>query len=467
MHKDLALGLVLAVILVTGLLFEIYGGDGGRTSTSAPAAASESLFERATYCPDLGSAAKRVSASVTFSSTSEKGAHVQVVRQGSGTFALQPHDIGHKNLARSHPGPVNVIAYGAPVAAAESFSATEPVKGSGATSCLSEASESWYLPAGSSSLDTKEDLLLYNPFSNDAAVKISFYTTTGVEESANLSNVGVAASPARTIDIDRYAKPRATVGISAEAVRGRILAWSNVAYKGGDHQASGYALASGVTAPRTNWYIPDTSVGPRSATTVVLMNSSTKEAVVDIGLTSTSKPVAAPRLAGIKVPPKSVTGLDLAGYLPRSDKQPGGLSVTLSSANGVPFCAQATTTYSGNMKGVVSDVAAATPARRVVLQPPESGPQGDVVVVMNPSQAAATVDVSLDTGAGRATPKRLQGLKVPAGLRARIPLTGEIDHSGRTAVEVVSSAPVTAARIAYPKSGGDAAEITGMPLAGR
>jgi hypothetical protein len=39
LDKALALGLVLAVILVAGLLFEIYGGDGGRTSTSAPAAA--------------------------------------------------------------------------------------------------------------------------------------------------------------------------------------------------------------------------------------------------------------------------------------------------------------------------------------------------------------------------------------------------------------------------------------------
>ena len=116
------------------------------------------------------------------------------------------------------------------------------------------------------------------------------------------------------------------------------------------------------------------------------------------------------------------------------------------------------------MTGVTSETASPRPAARWILSPPLPTPDLDALILMNPGTNAVHVDVSLlDEKGSPLRPKDLRGLRIPAGLRRRIPIdrwTGDGNY-----VAVVSATDrVVAERFSYSDRNGDPAATMGVPV---
>jgi hypothetical protein len=360
---------------------------------------------------------------------------------------------------------LDVVGFGSPVPAAAIFQITKPVDGLLSSSCPSHTSAHWYISGGTSALKTDEKILLYNPFSNDAAVRVTFYTPAGEQVSANLSNVGVGAGSTRVIPVNKFAKPRNTLGAVIRVVRGRVVAWASVAYRKHDGRDPGHTLRPGVTSPGTAWYLPDAAIDDGVEQHVTVLNPTEREASINVSLTMGSGPLPVATLATVPVGPRSTRELDLGQYLAKHRADPGRVSVTVRSANDVPVVVEGTTFYSTpGIQGVASVPAVQRPARRLVLEPPALAPTMDGIVVMNPDASPARVDVTLERVGGTSfSPKKLRNLRVPSGLRLRIPLSSFTQGKPMAAM-VESSVPVVAGRTAYGRKAGDVASLAAVPL---
>ncbi len=454
-RRHVVLGLLVALGLGGGI------GYGAVASPPAPVAPlrlpapSASLVEKTSYCPPAAFSGS--AESLVLDSAGERDA---LVSMPGGRIRLAPGRAQQRRLPASAAAGFGVRGLGAPVVAALSRRYHDPVEGADAALCSPVTAARWYVPAGTSRLHTAEELLIYNPFPNDAAVRVTFYTPEGARTSANLADIGVAGGKGRVVPVDRYARPSDVLAAAVEAVRGRIAVWSAVAYEDRAHQVPGVATSPGVPIGDGPWYLPEALVSG-GHTTVSLLNPTERTATVTLTIATASGPAQIPGLNSVSVPPRSVKAVDLSKAAARAARRGSTVGVTVRSADGVPIAVGGITTAAGGVRGISSAQALVTPARRWSLPPPWGGGAHDRVWVLNPTGARVTVSATLQRAGGKPShPRGLQRVRIPPGGRAGL----EIPSEGPVTVLLRASAQVIAARSVHPDGVGDRVALGGVPL---
>lgn len=457
-RDELLLAAVLAGVIALGAVVDLRATP----APASPSAPSPLFVERADFCPPFLSQGEgsRSLAVQTFDPSATAMVGIEP-RSPSRSKVPGGHLLLKKELGRQ---PVNVVGYDAPVGAAQLMSFSSPTSGAAAMPCTDEASSRWYLPAGSSALGFDERLLLYNPFPDEAVVRISFLTSSGLRAKANLADKPVPARGATTIKLNKFILTESTLGVQVEAIRGRVVAW-NLLFakpKGRPHGVQG---TIGAPSSALKWFFPDGGVGTGLDETLTIVNPNHREARVTVSLIGKKAIVQPPKLVDIAVPPEGAHLVSLPHALEAHQSDIGGLGAIVQSSNDVPIAVARTMTYdTSSAVGRSSELGATSSSEHLFVAPATIAPTTDNIVLMNVSPNDATVSIVLTrSGDDPLRPAGLSAVKIPSGSRVKLPI-GRYTKGAPMGALIQSSAPIVAERLSYSRAVSDVASVMGIGL---
>lgn len=457
LDREAGLGLSILAVIILGLAIEATIGDVG---AAEPAVVEGPRFEeRALFCPPGVSEGKSFAISASL--------------EGEVSLGLEPARPDRVELDEGRifiqqlPGraPTDVVGYGAPVRAGALTRAREPVIGEAAARCSDRASAHWFFAAGASTLGVDQRLLIYNPFPDEAVVRISFLTEAGVETKGNLADVPVPSKSSTEIRVNKFSGLERTLGVRIDAKRGRVAAW-RVLYDDPDGGPTGVQMSLGAAAPSETWFFPDGSVGEGVDERIALMNPSDAEATITISLQGSGGQIVQPEdLVAIELPPGTARQISLNEMLNKKEQEVGGVSAIVQSTNGVAFVAERSIRYNtAGVSGSAAEIGAPRASGSWLVPAATLNPSSDTVVVMNPGAAPATIDLELLFEEGQALrPAELQGRSLDPGGRIKIGI-GKWTQLEAAMVKLTSSVPVVVERFSYSEVPDDVGSVIGFPL---
>jgi hypothetical protein len=444
----------IALMLAVGVLVDV--ATGGVSAPARQLPGPGALSARAVFCPPTSGEQATARASVVAT-----GRETVMVDTGAETRDLNPdRSLG---VNRDSNEPLEILGYGRPVVAGVAVSTGGSAEGAGALLCSGVASPQWYFAAGSASLASDERILLYNPFPDEAVVRVNFFTPEGRELRTTFEEVPVPARSWESVEINEAIRVTTAVAVAVNASRGRVVAWRELFAKP-EQLPSGLQATVGAPASAPEWYFPDGAIGPGADERIALFNPTGRQAEVAITLSTTQETIQGRRLMEIAVPRRSTLQVSLEEKL-RLPAELTGVSATVISLNGVDIVAERTVWYStGEVRGVASEVGARRPALRWALPPAAVSPTTDAVTVMNPGAEPVTVAIEfLRTNDAPIAPGDLQEIHLRPGSRVKLPV-GEYTAGRSVPALVTASGPVIAERFSYSNQDSDAGSLIGIPL---
>jgi hypothetical protein len=460
-----ALAVVVAVAL--GLAFDALSSDVERTE---PASFKGELVQsRAVFCAP--SSADRGEVNVVVAETSGSRDSRVGVESALPTAAEAeatkepPAEVaaGNDFIAASEGNEAtDVIGYDAPIAGGSALTTTKPLQGAAAAQCSPDAGETWFFAAGSTTLDSDQRILLYNPFPDEAVVRLGFYTPEGLETKTSLSDVAVPAGSWKSVAINEVLRTEPAVAVEIKADRGRVVAWREMFSKPKE-APHGVQLTLGARSVARRWYFPDGAVGDGYSERIAIVNPNRRQAIVEITLASGEETIQPADLIDVSIPGRSSATFPLADAR-TGIKDATGVSATVRSTNGVGIVAERTIRYATDTTGATAELGASTTATRWLLSPASLSPTTDAVALYNPGVRGARVRiVMLDVEGDPLRLGQLQDLRVPAGRRLRVRLE-ELTQNRPVTALVTASGRIVAERFSYSSRDGDAAAVMGLPL---
>ena len=163
--------------------------------------------------------------------------------------------------------------------------------------CPTTASDTWYVPSGSTEIGAVERLVLYNPFPEDSSVDVSFATNDGRLTPGPLRGFTLPSGSVRVIDSDLMPARKTEIASILRARTGRFVVDRVQTYDGtgaeiaadGDAAAvgppTGLASTPGITTTSARWIFPDVISRPGARTQIAIFNPSSRTAEIDLVLT--------------------------------------------------------------------------------------------------------------------------------------------------------------------------------------
>lgn len=453
-RKELSLAGAIVVTIALGLVWSAVASG---VTPAQPEAVPGLFTERSLFCPG-----------VPDDTVGTQGLTIGALGPDEVRVELEPQDVEPRDplgdaglfLTQQGTGPSNVVGYGGAVGAGVSHHFRSPVAGVGSAVCSQKASRDWYLPFGSSARGSNELIYLYNPFPDEAVVRVTFYDENGPISKARLADVAVPAGETTTVKVNRFILQQETLAAQVDAVRGRVVAWKTV-FSDSDI-ASGASLSVGAADPSPLWYFPSGAVGPGIEQRVSLLNPADEEAIVSVSLVGDKDVVQPPELLEMTLPRQSALDVSLAEVVPKDAS--GSISVIVQSINEVAIVAERAIWYGeGAFSGFASEVGAPEPALDWWLPPAIDQTDRDSVIVLNAGEEAVQVDVEFQGPNGLVQLDGVGTINLQPGARARVPLDG-LDNPGNTIVFVRADGPVVAERVAFSSELGDVAAVMGIPI---
>jgi hypothetical protein len=445
----------VALALAAGVLIEAAAGD---VKAPAPSPLPTSrLAARAVYCAPTGGERPEIR-------TSAVAAERRPIEVDSGSDVAELAPDRSIGINSESAEPTQLVAYGARIAAGSAVGAESgPVEGTGAVLCSAVASPHWYFAAGSASLGSRERILLYNPFPDEAVVRVNFFTPEGRELRTTFEEVPVPARSWESVDINDAIRVTTAVAVVVNASRGRVVAWREL-FANPEQLPSGVQSTIGAMTPAPEWYFPDGALGPGVDERISVLNPSGREAEVTITLSGANETLQARKLMEIAIPRRSSLSIPLEDRVKRPEELTG-VSATVTTLNGVDVVAERTVWYeTGDISGVASEIGARRPAVRWVLPPASVHPSTDAVTIMNPGAEPVSVALEfLRTNDTPIAPGDLQQIQIRAGARLKLAV-GEYTDGRSVPALLTASHPVVAERFSYSSRASDVGSLIGVPL---
>jgi len=150
--------------------------------------------------------------------------------------------------------------------------------------CASAASDTWYLPSGSTLRGSTEQIFLFNPFPDTAAVDIRFATDEGALAPQSLTGIAVPARSLQVVTLENPAR-RKEVSAIVTTRTGRIAVDRLQTHDGsGDPVAGsgptpidtdaprGMASTPAIATPSARWFWPDARIVQGGRTQLAILN---------------------------------------------------------------------------------------------------------------------------------------------------------------------------------------------------
>lgn len=334
-------------------------------------------------------------------------------------------------------------------------------RGTGVAPCASEPSARWYLANGVTERDAGQDLVLFNPFPDDAIVDVVFSTDRGRDEPRSLQGLPVAAGTTKVIPLQDVVRRRAVTATSVVARTGRLVV-DRIQSFDGTLGRTGVSLALAAPALADVWEFPDGLHQEGIAERWHVYNPGTRDAEVSLELLPATGD--APEPYDVTIPARTHAVIEAAAI----ERVPAGLphASTIRSLNDVPVVAERSldARRPGPRRGWSSALGSPVTARRWVFPVGEANQNTDEwIVVRNPGSRPLRVSLFALIGGRRVPIEDSQGLRVRTAGRLAVRLG---DHISRTPLPVLVEAtrPIVAERDAYGVLRLGLSTIIGIPV---
>lgn len=267
-------------------------------------------------------------------------------------------------------------------------------EGSDVAACSSSAGPDWYIPAASTTLDARAVLTLFNPFPDDAVVRVEFATGDEIRVPQGFEGVPVPARSVVALDVTDVVTVRTDFATAVEARSGKVIAELLQKFDGSEGR-DGLALTLGAPAPQEVWFFPAADTGDDLAQTFAIYNPTDTDAIVDLGIA-----VEDPETNGAVLPIEVEIPRRSTAVVRSSDevwsRVPPGVphSASVRSRNDVPVVAQQLLSYTGDRPGLRSTLGSPLVAEEWIVPTGDIGAARTRLVVLNPS-ATEAVKVSV------------------------------------------------------------------------
>lgn len=442
-------------LLVVGSVAVALGFGSATPEASAPAAdraravspavvvTGTDVRSAAWYCP-LATTRDAIPAddAVVVANLSSQRAVVEISAvAGRSTTGRRREEIGGNSsvsvpvgsLGRRRDVGIVVESFGAPIA-------VEHVAGDGAsfsvTPCATEANSTWWFPAGTTRLGTRERIALFNPFGQSAVLDIAVVTADGLFRPSSLQGVGVGARSRLVLDVNSAADLRPVVAVLARA-RGGTRVAAEVAIGPAEPAAGAlFSVALGTPTPTETAHLLDIATTTVTRRAVVVVNPGDVDLDVQVQLLRSGTSDVVQRT--LSVPASGLASFDPSTVLGAGSDA----TVIVTTRRGVfvvgDFAVASAPRRGRATPGAEIGTSAAVAARRWAFAADQiPGSTRAALVVEN----TGSVDASVEVRSGFAgQPFRST---VPAGQRSVIDLTL---NSAAGAITLTSDQPVYVSR---------------------
>lgn len=262
-------------------------------------------------------------------------------------------------------------------------------------SCTRTAAPDWYFASATTVDGSQPDLLLFNPFGDDAIVDISFVTDTGAQEPAALQALVVPRRSRVTIPVQDSVLRQSRVATHINARAGRIVAEQTETFSDvvidGSHR-SGIALSAGATAPASTWRVAAGSTRDGGGAQLALANFSTNDARVDVETVI----VGGAHLDAqtIRVPSQGVVMVDVTTRVPLDTDIAVVAAVREVDGRRPPVVAQLLASWApaSSSTGVGSTLGSTLSATRWIVPVPDVDAE-TTVTILNPGPDPVTAEL--------------------------------------------------------------------------
>jgi hypothetical protein len=261
--------------------------------------------------------------------------------------------------------------------------------------CTRRAAADWYFASGTTVEGSQHDLVLFNPFGDDAIVDVSFATDTGAQEPTTLQALVVPRRSRVRLPVQDSVLRQARVATHVHARTGRIIAeqvevFDRVTLEDGETR-DGIALSLGAVTPATTWRIPAGSTVDGGSATLSLANFTDTDVQVEvIAVFEGSPKKAEPQL--VRVPAQGVADVGVTTRVPRDTAYTVLADARTVDGRRVPVVAELAATWSpaSASSGLASVVGTPLTATRWVVTRPDVDADA-VATVFNPGPDPVTV----------------------------------------------------------------------------
>ncbi len=126
--------------------------------------------------------------------------------------------------------------------------------GSAVSPCSNSTSANWYFADNYTLGDSKEDIVITNPFPDQAIVDFAFGNEGGTTTSQKLLGVPVAGHSVLVVSQEFFQLDETVLGMSVVASRGRVVVGRAQQYLG---ERQGFTMSLGSPAGSTDWWFAD------------------------------------------------------------------------------------------------------------------------------------------------------------------------------------------------------------------
>ncbi len=271
----------------------------------------------------------------------------------------------------------------------------------------SEPSQEWYLAEGSTGGGMETWLLVQNPYRSEVHVNIAFQTDTGEVAPPELQGVAIPSASRATFNVGQWVADNYNVSTFVEALDGRVVC-ERAMYGDGRTWAHD---SIGVIAPSQEWYLAEGSTDGGMETYILVQNPGDADMHVNIAFQTGEGEVEPPELQGATIPAKSRRTFKVNDWVTTYD-----VSTFVFCPDGGVICERAmygdgrTWAHDSIGKTATSDI-------WYLAEGSTDGGMETYILVQNPDDADAQVNIKFQTGESEVEPPELQGATIPAKSR--------------------------------------------------
>ena len=323
------------------------------------------------------------------------------------------------------------------------------IHGIDAKPCATGASDEWHFAWGTTARESRELLVLFNPFPDDAIVEGVFSTEDTVREPGRFA--GGLVVPGRStvgIDLGDDVTRRDEVAATLRTRAGRLVV-DRIVRVNEEEGDRGLTVQLGVPEPQRTWVFPDGLVSEDFGERFVVYNPGEELAEVEIVLRlDRPEENGIPAPVELSIAPGSHATVDMN----EDGRLPAGVphSAVVRSANDVPIVAERVVSARDPVRRGLT-VTTGSPVEATewtfAAGSTESPSAQSLTIVNLDAQVLTEVDVLAVVGGQELPVSELQGLVVEAGERLNVNLTRQIAGRDDLAVIVRATEPVVVERV--------------------
>jgi hypothetical protein len=341
-------------------------------------------------------------------------------------------------------------------------------QGVSASPCASAPSSNWYFPTGTTTRDAHELLAIFNPFSADAVVDVTFQTNDGFRAPDSDQGLPITAGHLRIVDVTTDVPRLDQLAAFVNARSGQVVVDRLQSFDGSDpNHPAGAAATLGAPQPAFVWTFPNGEVTDSVRESITLVNPGDEPAQTQLEVT-----LEDPATNGVVEPiPVDVAPRGYTQVAMRDQTRvPKGIlhAVTVRSLSGPGVVAERvfSATLAAGQQGFAPAIGAPLVAKRWIFADGSVVPKkSDVsVAIFNPSpDQVARVSVNALANGQLVPIDGAQNVEVPPAGRVMLDL-GQTVTSAELTVIAETTLP-TAVERSYVVNGGISL-AAGMPMSG-